>query len=172
MVWHDLARRASRPVAVTTLHAPATRPPNGWTMPARSPILIEWADADGSIWSAGTPPSGTPTDGRQAMGSRVRDLAEFLRNDRLTRCDSPEGAESTDDPYIAAAKRILVRVHQYELPVAAQDKESSARPVEQPPPAAAPGWNADLTSAPKPSQRQPTPQAVSAGSQTRPVAFR
>ncbi len=56
------------------------------------------------------------------MGSRVRDLAEFLRRDMFIQCSATDGAEVSDDPYVAAAKRILVRVHHYELPVVAQDR--------------------------------------------------
>ncbi len=45
------------------------------------------------------------------MASRVRDLTEeFLRDDELILCDIVEGSGNTD-PYEAASKRILVRVH-------------------------------------------------------------
>ncbi len=44
------------------------------------------------------------------MASRVRDLTEFLRDDESIWRDIVEGSDNTD-PYEAAAKRILVRVH-------------------------------------------------------------
>jgi len=58
-----------------------------------------------------------PAKSDSPMSSRVRDLAEFLRDDKSIWCGAVEGTGSTD-PYEAAAKRILVCVHQSELPVA------------------------------------------------------
>ncbi len=58
------------------------------------------------------------------MASRVRDLTEFLRDDESIWCVAVEGSGNTD-PYEAAAKRILVRVHQSESPVAEQHMQLS-----------------------------------------------
>ncbi len=78
-----------------------------------------------ACWSAETVARRTtsPEEMTQRMASRVKDLAEFLRADPLIWCGSAEGAGSTEDPYTAAAKRILLRVHQSESPVADQDRQ-------------------------------------------------
>ena len=55
------------------------------------------------------------------MSSRVRELAEFLREDPMIVCAAFDGAEE-QDPYTAAAKRILFCVHLSELPAPARQE--------------------------------------------------
>ncbi len=65
------------------------------------------------------------------MSSRLRDLADFLRDDQSISCGVIEGAEDTD-PYRAAAKRILFQVHQSELPVGSRETTASPEQVRSP----------------------------------------
>lgn len=101
--------------------------PNGWTIAARRPISSRMGltPTVRSVPLRLHPERNSSRMAGKPMGSRVRDLAEFLRQDGFIRCGAIDGAEGTDDPYTAAAKRILVRVHQSELPVADQGREPS-----------------------------------------------
>lgn len=62
------------------------------------------------------------------MTSRVRELADFLREDPSIVCGMElDDHQAEDDPYIEAARRILFQVHLIELPTPQRQQASTAR---------------------------------------------